>query len=241
MIDDIYDDLKQIWDYMNLNQTVNKCDLIVGCGCTNLNIPVLCSKLYKDGFAKKIVFTGGYGKVTKNINSKTEAEIFKDVALKHGVNTNDIYLDTNSRNTKENFINLKEIIKENNLDVNSILIVHNAMGERRTYNTAKKILNDMEITITSNKTTFDDYFNNLKNKSYDEIHAIIAVHTSNIQRMIIYPCLGFQTEDKVPERLINVYYHLKSLGYDDFIIKKDELEKLYKQYGTASKEFIYFE
>lgn len=241
MIDDIYFDLKEIWNYMNLNQVIKKCDLIVGCGCTNRDIPKLCSRLYKEGFAKEIAFTGGYGKVTKNINSKTEAEIFRDIAIEQGVSPNDIYLDTKSRNTKENFINLQEIIKNNDLNVNSILIVHNAMYERRTYNTAKKILKDKEIMITSNKTTFDDYFINLKNKSYDEIHTIIAIHTSNIQRMIIYPCLGFQIEDEVPEKLINVYYHLKSLGYDDFIIKKDELEKLYKQYGTASKEFIYFE
>lgn len=241
MIDDIYNDLKQIWDYMNLNQALEKCDLIVGCGCTNMNIPVLCSKLYKEGYAKKIVFTGGYGKVTKNINSKTEAEIFKDVALNHGVDENDIYLDTMSKNTKENFVNLKKIINDNNLDVNSILIVHNVMGERRTYNTAKKILKDIKIIITSNKTTFDDYFNDLKNKNNDKIHTIVSVTNSNIQRMIIYPLLGFQIEDEVPKNLIKVYYHLKSLGFNDYIINKDELERLYKQYGIDESKFTYFE
>lgn len=63
--DEIKEKLKVLWDYMKLNQPLEKCDLIMGCGCENLDIPVKCATLLKEGYAPKILFAGGLGKLTE--------------------------------------------------------------------------------------------------------------------------------------------------------------------------------
>ncbi len=52
--------LKVLCDYMILNQDIEKSDVIIGCGCKYLNIPIKCAELYKDGMAKKILFAEGW-------------------------------------------------------------------------------------------------------------------------------------------------------------------------------------
>ena len=66
---------------MVIETPIEKSDLIIECACLNLKIPLRCSKLIKQGYADKVIFTGGLGKLTQNEFKKSEAEIFKE-ALK---------------------------------------------------------------------------------------------------------------------------------------------------------------
>lgn len=234
-LDKIHNELKEIYNYMSLNQKIEKCDLIIGCGCTNLNIPKLCSKLYKEGYAPKVLFCGGYGKVTQDIFKKSEAELYKEIALKEGVKEKDILVENRSKNTYENFLFTKELIKENNLEVNSILIVHRKSYERRTLNTARKIFKDKKLMITSEDISFAEYFESLKKKDEKEIYIIISVLVANIQRMIIYSELGFQIQEEVPKNIITDYFKLKKLGYNRYIISLEEFNLIAKENNLAGK------
>lgn len=236
----VYDELKTIFDYMSLNQNIKKCDIMIGCGCSSLTIPVVCSNLYKQGFSNKIIFAGGYGKVTKDTFKKQESVIYKEIAIKEGVEESAIYLDTESSNTLENFLFSKKIIEENNWNVHSILIVHNKHYERRIFNTARKVFPNQEIMITSKDISFDEYFNALKQRKKEDIDTIISVSVGNIQRMVIYPQLGLQVEDKVPEEVIHSYQKLKSLGFDGGILSKDQVNSMADQYGVNREDVLYF-
>ena len=46
--------LEIIWNYMVLNMKIEKSDLIIGCGCKDLEIPKKCSELLKQGYDKYI-------------------------------------------------------------------------------------------------------------------------------------------------------------------------------------------
>lgn len=237
----IYEPLKIIFDYMSLNQKVKKCDVMIGCGCSSLDIPIVCSDLYKKGFSNKIIFAGGYGKVTKNKFQKQEAIIYKEIAMTEGVKENDIYLDDKSSNTVENFLFSKEIIDSNHWDIQSILIVHNKANERRTFNTAREVWKDKEIIITSKDVSFDEYFERLKSKKEEERNILISVLVGNIQRMVIYPQFGLQIEEEVPEKVIDSYQKLKSLGFDYYILSKKEIRSLANKYGVREEDILYFE
>lgn len=88
---------------MKLNQKIDKCDLIIGCSCSYLEVADKCVELNKEGYAPKILFTGGLGKITKDNFNKTEAEIYKDIAINKGVSDKDILIETKSTNTGDNF------------------------------------------------------------------------------------------------------------------------------------------
>jgi len=231
---EIINALQEIWNYMRLDQSLEKCDLIMGCGCSNLEIPIKCAKLYKEGYAKKILFTGGLGKITKNFFNKSEAEIYKDIAIKQGVNEKDILIETKSKNTVENFKFSSNILKNNNIKSDKILIVHGSLSQRRTLSCAKAVLKDKTFLITSPDITFEDFLNKLKENK----HAIDTISTivGNIQRLIIYPQFGWQQETKVPENIINAYYLLKELGFSKYILSQNEITNLINKFGIIKKQ-----
>ncbi len=181
--------LKIIWDYMNLNMVLEKCDLIIGCGCMNMDIPVRCAELFKQGYGKKILFTGGLGKVSKNILNKAEAEIFRDIAIAEGIDSRDIFIENKSTNTGDNFRFALDIIKNNNIDFDKILIVHSMLSERRTLNAAKAIINNKKLFITSPNKTFDSFIKYLKDNE-DKIYDSISCTVGDIQRIIIFHSLA---------------------------------------------------
>ena len=67
--------------------------------------------LYKEGKAKKIIFTGG----TPKAGFLTEAEVGAKWAVKNGVPQKDILLEPNSRNTIDNLKNSAEIARQEKL------------------------------------------------------------------------------------------------------------------------------
>lgn len=235
-INELKSELKIIYDYMVLNQELQKSDWIIGCGCTNLTIPIVCSDLYKNHIAPKILFTGGYGKLTKDYFQKSEAETFRDIALKQGVKEKDIYLETKSTNTVQNFKNCQKIIKKNH---EKIIIVCNSIYERRVYNTAKAILKDQIIRVTSERISYEEYFKNLVSSS--DWKKDVSVIVGNIQRMIIYPQFGWQLKEEVPKEVLEVYQRLKQKGFNQYIISKEKIGKLVKKNRIREDEITYFE
>lgn len=232
--------LKILWNFMKLESDIQKCDLIIGCGCSDKNIPVRCAELLKEGYAPKILFAGGVGKLTKDEFNKSEAEIFKDIAVKEGVPEESIILETNSTNTGDNFRFSLEIIKEQKLDIKKIIIVHKPICERRTLSSALAIIKDKEIMITSPTITFEEFIQNLeenKEKIIDKISVIVG----DIQRLVVYPMVGFQLPVEVPNNVISAFEHLKKLGFDKYIIEKEKIDELIEKHGLVEGyEKIYF-
>lgn len=234
--DKIEKSLKEIWDYMNMNQSLEKSDLIIGCGCANLDIPIRCADLLKKGYASKILFVGGLGKITKNNFNKSEAEIYKDIALSNGIKEEDILIETKSTNTGDNFKFAMKLLEKNNVKCNKIIIVHKPLNERRTYSTAKMILKDKELMITSPNLTFEEYLKELKRKSIEDINNEISVIVGDIQRMIIYPQFGWQIKNEVPDSIIKRYTYLKNLGFSKCILTKHQIKSLIAKYGIIEGE-----
>ncbi len=233
--------LKTIWDYMFLKQKITKCDLIIGCGCYDKQIPVLCAELLKKGYASKIIFTGGLGKITQNVFTKSEAETYKDIAIACGVEAEKILIENKSTNTGDNFKFSAKLIAENQLKADKVLIVHRGIYQRRTLNVAKTVLKNSEVFITAPPVTFDEFVTFLENSPEDEVERSIAVIVGNIQRLIIYPQFGWQTEEQIPINVLKAYEFLKSVGYDQYIYKKEDIKKLIKKHGLEKgKEPNYF-
>ena len=53
--------LQVIWDYLCLNEPLEKADCIVGFGNFNTDIARRAAELYLKGYAPKVLFTGGLG------------------------------------------------------------------------------------------------------------------------------------------------------------------------------------
>ncbi len=236
----IKEKLEIIWNYMKLQEPLEKCDIIIGCGCASLDIPVRCADLLKEGYGEKIIFAGGKGKITKDHFQKTESEIYKEIALKEGIKEKDILIENKSTNTGDNFKFALKVIENNNLKVDKILIVHKPMNERRTLATAQALIKDKQLFITSTDMSFEDYFAKLNSKSYEDIFKEISVIIGDIQRLIIYPQFGWLVKMEVPDKIKECYFTLKELGFTKYIIGEEEIKKLIIEHNVDKNKSCYF-
>ena len=70
------EEIKVLWNYMKMNQQLKKADCIIGLGSVDTNVANVASELYLQGYADKVFFSGGLGKITNKIWNETEAEKF---------------------------------------------------------------------------------------------------------------------------------------------------------------------
>lgn len=109
--------------------------------------------LYKNGYVKKIIFTGGLGEG----NSISDAQAAKEYAVKQGIPSKDIIIEDKSTITQENIEYSNEIMTENNLE--SAIIVSDPLHMKRAMLMAK----DYGIKAYSSPTPTTRYIS-LKSK-----------------------------------------------------------------------------
>lgn len=222
---DIISNVKTIWDFLVLDEKVEPCDIIMGCGCINTDIPVYCAQLFKEGYGKKILFAGGLGKLTKHQFNKSEAEVYRDIALGEGVSSSDILLETTSTNTGDNFLLSKSILDENGCQ--KILIVHKPYSERRTLLTAMAQLPDYEWLITSPCSQFDVYLSYMQ-MDEELFQNQVSLMVGDVQRCMIYPQLGYMLESEIPSQVMESYSYLIEKGFDNYIFSENKILSMTK-------------
>ncbi|KNF07720.1 hypothetical protein CLPU_13c00620 [Gottschalkia purinilytica] len=109
--------------------------------------------LYKNGYVKKIIFTGG----KPNKTELSEALVGKRYAEKKSIPSSDILIEEKSRITQENLIYAKDVAEENNLK--SFLIVSDPIHMKR----AMIMSNDIGLKAYSSPTPTTKY-RSLKSK-----------------------------------------------------------------------------
>ena len=93
-------DLAQVvWDYMRYEQPLEHADAIIGLGSADVRTADWCSKLFHDGLAPKIIFTGSRGRITKDIFDDSEADTYEKRALELGVPSVAILNESDATNT----------------------------------------------------------------------------------------------------------------------------------------------
>jgi len=93
--------------------------------------------LYKQGYAKKIIFTGGFGEKNNIRSAFAESEVARNFALKNGVDDQDILLEKISRNTLENLLQAQKIMQR--YDLQTAIIVSDPLHIARALRVAKNI------------------------------------------------------------------------------------------------------
>ncbi|PCI89452.1 hypothetical protein COB18_04010 [Candidatus Kaiserbacteria bacterium] len=202
-----------LWDYNNLEQPLEKADLIFVLGSSDIRVAHRAVDLFKEGFAPIVVFSGGYGRLTKEVWNKPEAEVFSNEAIKLGVPKDKILIETESANTGENVQFTKKLLKENNIDPASIIAVQKPYMLRRTYATLMKQWPGQDFMVTGPEIDFDDYFTKELSKDL-----VISILVGDTQRIKEYPTEGFQIPQEIPDQVWKAYEQLVELGYTQHLI-----------------------
>ena len=210
--------LQVIWDYLCLREPLQKADCIVGFGNFNTDIARRAAEVYHQGYAPKILFTGGLGRNTEGLLPEPEAVRFAKVAMACGVPEKDIILEPDSTNTKENILFTRGKLESLHLPHGRILGVHQPFMERRIKAAMGIYWPDLDFRITSPQVTIPEYLAAAKRQGITE-NASVSVIVGDFQRIDLYAELGYQLPQYIPDEAWEAFHALVEMGFDKQLAK----------------------
>ena len=211
--------LQVIWDYLCLNQKLENADCIVGFGNFNTDIARRTAELYHEGYAPKVLFTGGLGRNTEGLLPEPEAIRFARVAMDCGVPEEDILIEDKSANTKENIEFTRNLLKQRGIPSDHILGVHQPFMERRITAAMGVYWPEVKFSVTSPRVTIPEYLARAKDQGISE-NASVSVIVGDFQRMDLYAKKGYQLPQHIPEKAWNAFHELVAMGFDTQLAKE---------------------
>ncbi len=215
---DFKKDLQVLWDYLSLHQEPQKADVIVGFGCYDDNVARRAAQLYHQGYAPKLLFTGGLGRNTAGLFTISEAEKFGAVAVECGVPREDILLESKSTNTKENIDFTRALLEETNIPHDRILGVHKHYMERRIFAAMGVYWPQQPFSVTSFPQTLEEALEEAVRQGMT-VENTISTIVGDFQRIELYAQKGYQLPQFIPEEAWKAYYALLAMGYDSQLAK----------------------
>lgn len=207
-----------LWDFMHLNQEPEKADVIVGFGCYDEDIPKRCAELYHAGFAPFVAFSGGLGRNTSGIWTKTEAERFAAIAVAEGVPEERIVLENRSTNSAENLLFTPKVLAEQGIRAEKIIAVHKPYMERRLWAAMQVYWPDVQAVYTSPRVTLEEHIAHAEAIGMTE-RGVIETIVGDIQRMELYAHKGYQMPVEIPAQVWNAFDKLVKQGYTGQLAK----------------------
>lgn len=213
MQDKILENAKILYDFHNQTKATNRTDFLLVMGSHDLRVANHAAHLFHQGKAPFFICSGGYGKITKAIWDTTEAETYAQICIHEGVPQDKIFIENKATNSGENFTFSKKLLESRNIDVSTGTIVCKNYLSRRALATAQIQWPGVDWFIEPPQLSFDEY---IKNETDEE--RMIHLMVGDLQRLIIYPKLGFQRPVTIPEEVMNAYDNLVKQGYSQFLI-----------------------
>lgn len=102
--------------------------------------------LYRQGYAPKLIFTGGFGGSRARFS---ESQVARRYALKQKVPAADILIETKSRTTRQNLVEAKQVMAKNNL--HRVIVVSDPLHMARALRLSKEL--DIDALASSTPST----------------------------------------------------------------------------------------
>ncbi len=218
MLQTIRSDIETLWNYMKLDMTISPGDCIVGFGCINDDIASHCARLYLEGYAPKILFSGGLGRNTLGRWGKSEAEGFRDIALNMGVPAEDIILESHSTNSAENILFTREILRQKGMENGRLICVHKPFMERRVMAAMGVYWPEADAVFTSPPLSIEDYILSCVRQGLSEKSAL-EILVGDVQRIELYAQRGYQLSQEIPPHVQGAFERLVEAGYTGELVK----------------------
>jgi uncharacterized SAM-binding protein YcdF (DUF218 family) len=206
-----------VWNYHRMGHPLARVDCILVLGTYDIVVAEWGAQLFLDGWAPLLVISGGLGAITGSMWEESEAQKFARIAIAMGVPGDRILLEERSTNTGENILFTRRLLAESGIDPGSFLVVQKPYMERRAYATFRKLWPQKECLVTSPPSAFLEYLDRYSNPLLG-VHRVISIMVGDLQRVKVYPEMGFQIPQEIPPDVWEAFERLVALGYDSHLV-----------------------
>ena len=215
---------ERIWDYHQMKHQLAPAGAILVLCSHDERVAERGAQLFLEGWAPLLIFSGGRGAITGRLWHEPEAERFARIAVELSVPPEQILVEPNSTNTGENVRFTRQLLAERGIDPSSFIVVQKPYMERRSYATFRKIWPEKPVVVTSPQVSFSDYLAQYTHSSLSP-DDVVGIMVGDLQRIKIYPELGYQISQEIPEDVWSAYERLVHAGYDKYLIRERETTK----------------
>lgn len=201
-----------LWDFMHMNQQPESADVIVGFGCYDEDIPRRCAELWHQGYAPYVCFSGGLGRNTDKLWTKSEAERFAAIAVAAGVPEDRIILENKSTNSAENLLFTPKVLAEAGVKAEKIIAVHKPYMEKRLWAAMQVYWPDVQAIYTSPQVSVEEHIAHAEAIGMTA-KCVIETIVGDVQRMELYAEKGYQAAVEIPEGVRAAFDALVADGY----------------------------
>jgi len=206
-----------LWDYHHVEHVLSPAGAIMVLCSHDTRVAERGAELFLAGMAPLLILSGGLGTITRHLMTMPEAEAFADIAEKAGVPRACMLLENRSTNTGENVAFTRQLLEERGLEIRRFILVQKPYMERRTYATFRKVWPEPGIMVTSPQVSMVDY---LRGYSHPSLTAadVISIMVGDLQRIRVYPGLGFQIAQDIPDEVWRAYEQLVAAGFHSRLV-----------------------
>jgi uncharacterized SAM-binding protein YcdF (DUF218 family) len=211
--------VERVWRYHQMNHQLARADAIMVLCSHDTIVAERGARLFLEGWAPLLIFSGGLGMITKRLWPDPEANRFAQIAIAMGVPERSILIENRSTNTGENVRFTREMLAAKGIDPASFILVQKPYMERRTFATFSKVWPGKHLIVTSPRLSLEEY---LGQYSHDSLTPddVIAIMVGDLQRIREYPARGFQIPQDIPAEVWEAYAELVRAGYDKYLLKE---------------------
>lgn len=203
-----------IWNFLRVEDELRSVDGILCLGSSDIAVADWAARYYLDGWAPWIVFSGNVGRLTDGVFPRSEAETFAERARIAGVPDSAIFLESRSTNTGENVRFTKALLAEKDILPQSILVVQKPYMGKRALATMQQFWPEVTCLVRSTDITLESYLARWPNPA-----DVVDLMVGDLQRMKIYPPLGYQAAVEISDEVCRAFEKLVSLGYSKQLVK----------------------
>ena len=149
--------VERLWRYHHMDHQLIAAEAILVLCSHDTIVAERGARLFLDGWAPLLIFSGGLGAITKGLWADPEADRFARIARAMGVPDSAMLIENRSTNTGENVQFTREMLAARGLDPASFILVQKPYMERRTFATFSKVWPGKQFVVTSPQISLDDY------------------------------------------------------------------------------------
>jgi uncharacterized SAM-binding protein YcdF (DUF218 family) len=203
-----------LWEYLKLGSPLGPREAIVVFGGHDLRVAEWAAQLWLDGWAPRLVLSGGLGYYTSKIWKEPEAHKFRRIALEKGVDFGAILMEDQSRNSGENVSHTRAMLQSHGIALQKALCVQKPYLERRVLLTLRKQWVDCDFLMTSPPISYANY----PQPDIIDFDKLLNELVGQVDRLEKYPSLGFTEWTKVPEEVLRAKARLVELGFVNHVV-----------------------
>lgn len=198
-----------LWDYLRIGAPLERREAIVVFGGHDLRVADWAAQLWLDGWAPRLIISGGLGYYTSKIWHEPEAHKFRRIAITRGVDARAILIEDESRNSGENVLRTREMLQQHRIALRNAICVQKPYLERRVLLTLKRQWSCCDFLLTSPPLAYDTY----PHPEIIDFDRLINELVGQVDRIEKYSALGFTEAIEVPESVLLAKRRLVEMGF----------------------------